>query len=248
MVVISKHTQSFLLKVIGASAAVAMSAQMAHAGGFYASVGVGGSVSDSTVKYSGTNSVGTPAFELGNSAVSSIGLGYKINNNWSIEGDLRYRQAKASDAITMPIRPQNAYIGSTTETYDAQTKVRSTSLMVNAVYNVTLPQTAKLTPYIKAGVGVAHHNTSFHQYISPDFAFWGAPAEGVDYPRKTKTNIAWSLGTGVSYAITNKVDLTLDYQYINMGKAVTGADDRGDSVVIKPVRAHEMTAGLRYSF
>lgn len=48
----------------------------------------------------GTNSDGSPAFDLGNAAVFCAGAGYRLDDNWRVELDVRHRQAKTSGSIT----------------------------------------------------------------------------------------------------------------------------------------------------
>ena len=75
-----------------------------------------------------------------------------------------------------------------------------------------------VTPYVGAGVGVAHH-----MFNSVTDQGLGTYVGGFGYgPQKDRTNLAWALHAGLSYAVTPNLKLDFGYRYLNMGEARTG--------------------------
>ena len=73
-------------------------------------------------------------------------------------------------------------------------------------------------------------------------AGWGV------YSSATDTEFAWSLGAGFAYPIDERLSLTAEYQYVDLGSAETGGDINGQSMRFDDLGSHEMTLGLRYTF
>ena len=105
-----------------------------------------------------------------------------------------------------------------------------------------------LTPFIGAGVGVAHHSFGKTQ----DYGFgnyFGGYGEG---PAKEKTNFAWAAHAGVAYSLSHNVKLELAYRYLNMGTAETGVVTCVEACALKTVYrvkdldSHDVKVGLRY--
>lgn len=234
------------LTLIAAIAAAATSqAALAKDAGMYISGSIGAAVSGSHTELKGTNSAGTPKFDINTAAVVGLGVGYRINPNWRVEGNISYRREKTNDTITQATRPQNAYLGSPTEAFSLDSKVRTTVLMANVAYDI--PNRSKFTPYIKAGIGMARHKTTAHIGIEPNFTIFGIP-NGSDYPSGTRNSFAWNVGAGVAYPLSDKLTASLDYQYLDAGKAATATDAFGDRVEVGKVKSHEISVGLRYDF
>ena len=85
--------------------------------------------------------------------------------------------------------------------------------------------TSKFTPYVGGGIGIAHNEnkgTFLGTYVTTkDYAF------------------AYQVGGGVAYALCPHFDLTADYRFID----TSNFDDTSDDY-----KAHEVLAGVRYSF
>ena len=93
---------------------------------------------------------------------------------------------------------------------------------VNAWYDWA--NTSKFTPYVGGGIGIAHNElkgTAFGTYFDDkDYAF------------------AYQAGAGVAYNLCPHFDLTADYRFVDTSKFENGED----------LKAHEVLAGVRYSF
>ncbi|MTC20648.1 outer membrane beta-barrel protein [Providencia stuartii] len=72
---------------------------------------------------------------------------------------------------------------------------------------------AKITPYIRAGIGLTNlkHNSSY-QYRE-----WDPEGRLTDdnhwSKSKTKNNFAWRLGLGAQYAVNDNLSMDLSYRY-----------------------------------
>lgn len=100
---------------------------------------------------------------------------------------------------------------------------KGTALMANAWYDFA--NSTAFTPYLGGGIGFAHGSLT---------------ATGPGGTAKVSDNaLAWQLGGGMAYNVTANVALTADYRYLDTAEF----DDIGDDY-----RAHEIRAGVRYSF
>lgn len=75
--------------------------------------------------------------------------------------------------------------------------------------------TTDITPYVGAGLGTA--------FIGPN------------------TNLAWNVGGGIMYSITDDIKANLGYRYTSMGKF---ENNHSDGIL----RSHEVLIGIRYTF
>ncbi|MEH3117003.1 MAG: outer membrane beta-barrel protein [Methylorubrum populi] len=106
-----------------------------------------------------------------------------------------------------------------------------------------------VTPFLGAGVGVAHHGFGG----TTDRGF-GAYEGGYGIGRHNeRTNFAWALHAGLGYDVTQNVRFEVAYRYLNMGEATTGtvtcAPDCPKTVYrVKELESHDVRVGLRYLF
>ncbi len=124
------------------------------------------------------------------------------------------------------------------------TSVQSLTLMFNAYYD--LMQFGGFTPYVGAGVGVAHNDLG-------SVTFTGDPTLSNTLNGADKWSLAWSLMAGVGYQISQRVTLDLGYRYIDMGDVRSSRVDSSGFNGNPPLRvddltAHEFKVGLRFAF
>lgn len=103
--------------------------------------------------------------------------------------------------------------------------------MANAY--VDLGTVVGITPYVGAGVGLAHARTSFDAGIN------GQPGFGYN-----ETGFAYTLNAGVAYRVTDNASVDLGYQYLSAPNLRrfdynTAQERRG-------ISHHQIRAGLRY--
>lgn len=92
-----------------------------------------------------------------------------------------------------------------------------------------------ITPYVSAGIGLA----------SVDFDGHGVTPTGV-VMNDSAVGFAWQIGAGVSYELSDRVDLELGYRFFNVENA--GLTSVGGVNSDVDLRSHQVNAGLRYRF
>ena len=136
-----------------------------------------------------------------------------------------------------------------------KSEVQINTLLFNVFYD--FPTDSPFTPFVGAGVGVAHIKGKFS---SNDYDSITHKSYSHTESHK-KTNFAWQIGAGISYAVSGTVNLDLAYRYTHFGKAklqsYSGCDidaDGGwgdyvsDHTVVDDLTSHSLTAGIRFSF
>jgi opacity protein-like surface antigen len=216
-----------------------------------AGIGASSTNADNAVQQ-GPNAGNAPSvgYEVDSNAVYSLGLGYNLGNGIAVQGDLRTREF-TTDTGAIAANASGQFAGNT---YSVDGEVQSTSLMINAIYDI--PNSSAFQPYVKAGIGVAKNEVEMSQQISPlfsvigDTSTIGSACAGTTYcfPDDSSTEFAWSVGAGVRYNITDTFGVGLDYQYIDLGEAATGVDPNGDKVVYDNLTNHEVVLSTFISF
>ncbi|GLS20028.1 outer surface protein [Labrys miyagiensis] len=96
-----------------------------------------------------------------------------------------------------------------------------------------------LTPYLGAGLGVAHlHWDDLKLAGQCNGPCPAASGEG-------HWRFAWQVGAGVSYAVSEKVTVDADYRLLDLGKAGAGSTATG-SVAADTIWDNELRISLRY--
>ncbi|MEL6748174.1 MAG: outer membrane beta-barrel protein, partial [Pseudomonadota bacterium] len=120
------------------------------------------------------------------------------------------------------------------------------------------------TPYLGAGLGIAHLEVSgFTATSTAQFTYDVPPANAnpvltiispstsVD---NSETNFAWALMAGTSYDISDNAKLDIGYRYLNMGSGVSlssGLIDcicgtEGQPMEVSDLTSHEIRVGIRW--
>jgi opacity protein-like surface antigen len=128
----------------------------------------------------------------------AIALGQRFGDGWRAEVEYTVRNNSRFDSYWSPF---NANVN--------RMEVNSQRLMLNGFKNFAL--TDQLSWYLMAGVGLAHVQSEGYQ-SNPSRQF----------ARNSQNNLAWSLGLGVDYALTDTITLGSGYRYVNMGDIETG--------------------------
>lgn len=174
-------------------------------------------------------------------SVSNVGtttiVSDSLDNSWvaGIGAGLKWQWLRAD--LTLDYGTRAKYRATTDNMADDFTaNIDSFTTMANAYGD--LGTWYGFTPYIGAGVGVAH--VSAADFTQNFFA--PVPAAGTG----SKWNLAWAYMAGVSYAVTPKFNVDLGYRHINMGNVSTGMDDYGNQLTFHGVAADEIRLGIRY--
>ncbi|WP_027038333.1 outer membrane protein [Mesorhizobium ciceri] len=154
-------------------------------------------------------------------------VGRRINDVFRVEGELSYARYKASSF-------SGSYDGVVFNSGDAAGNLSATYLLANVWADVAHFGDAKL--YVGGGIGAAYVTADTH-FDGDDFGYgpggWG---------------FAGQLGTGVTYAVTQNVDLDFGYRF----KAVSNVDldDNDGSNTYKDAKlySHNLQFGVIYKF
>ena len=161
----------------------------------------------------------TASQELGldNGFVGNVAVGHGYGNGFRTEFELGFRRNDV-DSIS----------GGGSGTGD----LTGWSAMANALYDFKV--NGPLQPYVGIGAGVAHLDLS-----------GATPSVGTSI-NDTDTAFAWQGMAGVSYAVSERVKLTLGYRYF----AVPDADFSGSTGTSfdSDYASHDVLFGVRYSF
>ncbi len=130
--------------------------------------------------------------------------------------------------------------------YDLDSKVTVFSSMINVYYDIDTG--TKFTPYVGAGLGMAHLKNK-----ATVSASLGGPLSLND--TEEENHLAWNIGFGMNYALTDNLSLDLGYRYSDYGRikkaiSYTFATPRGTMFAAAKVKvtAHEALLGVRYAF
>ncbi|MEQ8390244.1 MAG: outer membrane beta-barrel protein [Thalassospira sp.] len=102
------------------------------------------------------------------------------------------------------------------------------------------------SPYVQGGVGLARNKTEKMFFVNDNASYTTGD---------TQNDLAWQIGAGVGYAISDNWTLDMSYRFLDMGEA-RGGDKFINSVgTVTSVeaarfdlRAHEFMVGLQYRF
>jgi OmpA-OmpF porin, OOP family len=148
-------------------------------------------------------------------------VGYAFDNNWRIELEGGYRQNDI-DLVSVP-----AFFST------SGGELNELTVMANVLYDIPLTDRLDLTFGVGAGVDRA-------EFEPP--AFWGGDDD--DW------NFAYQGIAGLSYAITDRLDLTLTYRYLHVDEpeftVPGGPNPTPEHWAMEDVEKHTVTVGLRY--
>jgi opacity protein-like surface antigen len=116
-------------------------------------------------------------------------------------------------------------------TYDIP--IHSKRLMLDAA--LTVVSYKQFSLYGKAGLGEAWNRTSYSDSGTGSSA---CPDQNVSLSSNTKTNFAWELGAGLLFNLNDRIGLSLEYLYANLGTlrtSSTGSTGTITSPALSPV-------------
>lgn len=172
-----------------------------------------------------------------------------LDDSWSLGGGIGYNVSKHFRVdLTADYWLKSAFRGSTTGTCGAppapcvssdSSSMRAIVVMANAYAD--LGTYHGITPYVGAGVGVAH--IKWDDLINTD------PTGTTRHGGASSMRGAYALMAGASYCVTNNLELDAGYRYTQIGGGdMFGYANFGGPGVDKGMKVHEARAGLRYSF
>lgn len=224
-----------------------LSVVCAYAGTVSANEGVyvSGKVGTSVVHVSGAKTrfieegdvIASPKVSSNNKGVlaGGIAVGYDFNAQYQfpvrVELDATFRAKGESNG--------HVVIEDYSDDMQIKNKVQADTYMLNAYYD--FHNSSAFTPYISAGLGMAHVKLK-HKAIDSDS---DARMSG------SANNFAWGVGVGTQYAVTENVAIDAGYKYINAGKvSASSYHAEGDFGYKAKAKAstNDFTLGVTYSF
>jgi len=181
----------------------------------------------------------------------SVGLGYEFGNNWRLEADVAQL---FSDLGAIGQQPSSS------------AKLRTTSAMLNAIYDFN--DFGRFKPFVGAGVGLVRSDADIvaHDFFDPSgTALIRNPAcSGPITPNQGRTcnvndrdtGLGWQLLAGLGYAITDNLTWDTQYRYLDAGSPTfSGTTTNAVNGVVLPINveledaaAHSLLTGFRYRF
>jgi opacity protein-like surface antigen len=179
---------------------------------------------------------------LSNTWLAGLGFGYKWNDWFRNDFTLDYESAGHFHG-QLPC-PASCTGAAVPEFSDEFANTSAWTVLFNTYVDVPLfaEGPTGLTPYVGGGIGAAELMTSNVNFINP------GGATGT-WPNGNQWNFAWSLTAGVSYAFTKNMLFDVNYRYVNLGDAVSGAtlpQFGNQPIHYDNIHANEVRVGLRY--
>jgi len=177
----------------------------------------------------GYGNSGSMDFDTGWAALGTIGYGFE--KNWRVEFEVGYR----SNDVDAYFAGEAPYLALDQQINLPMYNTRNAefdewTFMVNVIYDV--PLTDKLD--LNIGVGAGADLADFDDNSSVNDDDWNFAYQGI---------------VGLSYALNDRLDLTLTYRYLNVDSpSFTGATTRWgtERYELEDVEKHSLTVGLRW--
>lgn len=204
---------------------------LAHAAeyGVYVTPKIGGAIQNLDVKTSPDAGVGIDKSK--GAFGGGIALGYDFNTRFAVpvRAELEYTAWSSVDG--------SKHVEYAGESFKGNGEVGIQSLFANIYYD--FHNDTKFTPYVGAGLGVG--------FVKTEGKVEWEGVGAVDFGSKTKTNFAWNVGLGCSYAFTDVISADLGYRYASFGSGKTSsiADVHLKS---KDNDMHQFMLGVRFTF
>ena len=193
---------------------------------------------------------------LSDAGVYSAALGYKFDKHFRVDFGIDYRDGynnkfavEHREAYPV-INGRTVSVAYDTWTDTQTTKVRSWAAMASAYYDIA--QINKITPYVMFGAGVARNTADSQGRNTYED---GIPDTYYFISRGTYINLAWKVGAGAQYSISENASLDFRYQYVDLGRFRTGnihIYPSGEKEVLPNlegrIRSNEFSLGLVYKY
>lgn len=235
-----------LLSITGASTPAHADNEWLFAPYLRADLGYSSTVDDNADLLDATPERDVIANSSQNGARYQIGAGLQLNSFLRTDMTLSYRDGLTeaesyTDADGIANKAANRLSANTFETSNWSTML---NVYVDPMAAAGI-KTGAFSPYLQGGIGWSRNKTK-------DLVF----ANGETHFGATHNDLAWQVGAGLNYAITDRWKIDLSYRFIDMGEArasknfVTGAGTPNtfEREARFDLQAHEVLLGLQYQF
>lgn len=176
----------------------------------------------------GYGNSGSMSFDTGWAALGTIGYGFE--KNWRVELEIGYRSNDVESYFAGKSDWYAAAEAVNLPRYDIRTaEFDEWTFMVNVVYDV--PLTDRLD--LNIGVGAGADLADFDDSSSVNDDDWNFAYQGI---------------VGLSYALNDRLDLTLTYRYLNVDSPSFSGTNKWSTerYDLDDVEKHSVTVGLRW--
>jgi len=153
---------------------------------------------------------------------SVLGLGVSLGT------DLSY-------SSSLPIRLETEYLYHGNQTFsvgNVNHDISAHTIMGNIFLD--LQTDTEFTPYVGGGLGVAYLNDHVTSLAGDD-------------TKDKRWNLAWNLGGGIAWGLSESLALDLGYRYMDLGKTDGSRLASQPTMAEADLTAHEFSLGLRIS-
>jgi opacity protein-like surface antigen len=194
---------------------------------------------------------------MGDSTSIGAGIGWQLSHRFRVDLTAEYRSkaaVKGQDYL-------HAYIvdpdGVLTASTLYQGEFSSTVGLINGYWDIA--NWRGFTPYIGAGIGMAHNQlsgfttASASKFVDENYA--ETLHNSIGYAgNKSSMGLAWALMAGTSFDLSSNAKLDLGYRYLHLGSGVTATTDLiqclcgsiGSPLKIHDLSAQEWRVGVRW--
>lgn len=167
----------------------------------------------------------TPKFLISNARVEIEGEGKTESTNGggiAIGGKSGNGRFELEYSIASPVKEESRYL--TLENY-------TETLFFNMFYD--FKNKSKFTPYVGIGIGIGFNTATLNSAVL--------------YLKETSTSFAWNIGAGISFEMTDRLALDLNYRYAEVGQAELSYS--GTTILrTEVIGNNQFLLGLRFSF
>ena len=164
---------------------------------------------------------------------TAVGLGYYIQDNFRIDltfehyFTLRYKKQICNN------HPEHG-------TFKLKQSPQLSALLINTSIDIVDFDPVKL--FVTGGIGIAKHKT---KYLLSGVDIDGDPVDDV-ISTKTSRNLAYSIGTGFSFDLSECVNAEITYLWKNFGSTKPMKNEDGENISRKMTYStHNVSVGLR---
>ncbi|MEM7457134.1 MAG: outer membrane beta-barrel protein [Planctomycetota bacterium] len=215
----------------------------------YISGSVGLNIWDGAVQPFGVVSSGfggQPEFDIEESAVYRIAIGRYASECWRTEFEASYRRLEVDETqFGSGIRQNDAFA--------VNGGRDSTSFMFNLIRD--LSPRGLVRPYLKAGIGLTYSQvTSDYSFDANDplvytsYGLTNAQTVSGALPEEESTEFSWQAGGGLSFCMSQRMFMDLEYQYVDIGVAESGLSNLNEGLYFGDGRGHQVTIGCRMDY
>lgn len=174
--------------------------------------------------------------------LASIGAGYNLYDNFRAEllFSHHFKSKYKSPVIKLSFLDEEA--GINYPDLDARVKYNfsASSFLIKGLTNIVDFGNSKI--FIEAGAGIALLKGEAHILLIGN----GHTIPILKMKSKNSTNPAYSIGTGISFDLTDVAKLDIGYSFTDLGKTKATIDQDGDKIINKQAfRSHNIKTGIR---